>query len=261
VEDEQTPETESEHEFGVPFPGQVLPPEAWSKTALKKLPTPGQWNAEVIFGRTAPLILDIGCGNGRSALHLAISHPECNVLGSDVLPVVIRYATRRGNQRGLSNLKFAVCGGKELLRDHLEQLKCREIHCYHPQPYYSRSEIRKRLITPDFLSMVYQILEPEGVFVIQTDHPAYWKYMQEVIPEFLELEEKLSPWEDAPLGRTRREILARSQNLPIFRGIAKKRKIMTAHELTHLVTKLPWPRFNADRRYQKIDRMEQEKKN
>ena len=37
--------------------------------------------------------------------------PEDVHVGVDVLPVVIRYATRRGNQRGLHNLRFAVCDG------------------------------------------------------------------------------------------------------------------------------------------------------
>jgi tRNA (guanine-N7-)-methyltransferase len=137
-------------------------------------------------------------------------------------------------------------------------MNCQQIHCYHPQPYYTRTDIRKRLITPDFLSMVYTSLIDQGQFIIQTDHLSYWNYFEQIIPEFFDFTPHPEPWEDAPLGRTRREILARSQNLPIYRGVATKTKILTPAQLTSLTKKLPWPRFNADRRYQKYDQLERE---
>src|ERR1043166_3455246 len=57
-----------EREFGVPIPGEILEPSQWTKTALKKLPAAGPIDWETIFGRRAPLIVDIGCGNGRYLL-------------------------------------------------------------------------------------------------------------------------------------------------------------------------------------------------
>jgi tRNA (guanine-N7-)-methyltransferase len=248
-----------EYEFGIPIPGEILAPDRWAKTALKKLPE--QWDEQFIFGRSAPLILDIGCGNGRSTLSLALEHPESNVLGIDVLPVVIRYATRRGNQRGLSNLKFAVIGGKEIFRQYPQREQYAEVHCYHPQPYYTKREISKRLISPDFLEMVFHALKPGGKFVIQTDHPAYWEYMCATFPALFEWQPHHGPWPDAPQGRTRREIIAMSRGLPIFRGVAIPRKELTAEEIQHRLKNLPWPRFNADRRIQELDRIEQDLKN
>ena len=93
-----------EFELGIPIPGRILPPERWTRTALKKVPEgPIDWAG--LFGRTAPVILDIGCGNGRFLLHSAVARPACDHLGVDALPVVIRYATRRANQRGLANAR------------------------------------------------------------------------------------------------------------------------------------------------------------
>ena len=84
---------DSETDFGVPIPGSVLPPEQWAKTALKKLPPPGPLEWQALFGRTAPIILDLGCGNGRFVISSALLRPECDHLGCDILPLVIRYAT------------------------------------------------------------------------------------------------------------------------------------------------------------------------
>ena len=140
-----------ETEFGVPIPGEILPAERWTRTALKKLPPTGPLDLVTLFGRPAPLVLDIGCGNGRFTLGSALARPEFDHLASDILPVVIRYATRRANQRGLSNVRFAVIGGRELLREYIAPRSVAEIHVYHPQPYYERREHRFRLVTPDFL--------------------------------------------------------------------------------------------------------------
>src|SRR5207248_8184667 len=162
-----------EREFGVPVAGEILPPEQWTHTALKKLPpltptplpagergasktplpagergaskTPlpagergrgeGSLDWPALFGRSAPVVIDIGCGNGRFLIGSAVWRPDHDHLGVDVLPVVIRYATRRANQRGLPNIRFAVCDGRQFLGRFVKPGSVAEIHCYHPQPY------------------------------------------------------------------------------------------------------------------------------
>jgi tRNA (guanine-N7-)-methyltransferase len=246
-----------EREFGVPIPGLILPPEQWARTAIKKLPPgPLEWTA--IFGREAPVVLDIGCGNGRFTLWSALSRPECNHFASDILPVVVRYATRRANQRGLSNVRVAVIGGRELLRDYIAAGSVAEIHCYHPQPYYEPREVGLRLITPQFLALAHRALQPGGLFVLQTDNPAYARYMRSVLPAFFIAEELLGRWPDTPQGRTRREIIAIREDLPVFRSVCRRNDALTAAELEDLGVKLPLPTFDADRRLQRLERLEQE---
>src|SRR5207244_3417786 len=104
-----------EYELGVPIPGRILSESQWARTAIKRLPDPGPLDWAAVFGRTAPVVLDLGCGNGRFLIGSALSRPTHDHLGIDILPVVIRYARKRGNQRGLPNLRFAVLGGSELV--------------------------------------------------------------------------------------------------------------------------------------------------
>src|SRR5947207_14826288 len=136
-----------EREFGVPSAGEILDPTQWTQTALKKLPE-GLLDIDALFGRAAPLVLDLGCGNGRFLLGSAVWRPDHDHLGIDVLPVVIRYATRRANQRGLTNIRFAVVDALQLLARLVEPGSVAEIHCYHPQPYFEPQEVHRRLITP-----------------------------------------------------------------------------------------------------------------
>ena len=246
-----------ELEFGVPIPGVVVDESQWSRTALKRLPE-GVWNWDEIFGRQAAVVIDIGCGNGRSTLHLAVNHPEWNVLGVDILPVVIRYATRRANQRGLFHARLAVIGGRELLERHVLPQSVTELHCYHPQPFYDQRFVERRLITPEFLSLAHRALLPGGRLVLQTDNPGYWKYICQVAPTFFEWHEQPGPWPDSPQGRTRREIMARSKGLTIFRGWGVARAGLSWDDALAQARQLPPPTFDADRRLKALDQLERE---
>jgi tRNA (guanine-N7-)-methyltransferase len=241
-----------EREFGVPIAGEILDPSRWTQTALKRLPE-GHLDWSILFGRSAPVVLDLGCGNGRFLLGSAVWRPDHDHLGVDILPVVIRYATRRGNQRGLANLLFAVIGGRELLVRHIAPSSVAEIHCYHPQPYYEQSQVARRLVTPEFLALVHRSLMSGGLFVVQTDNPGYWKYLREVVPIFFDFEEMTSRWPDAPKGRTRREIIALRRGLPVFRGHGRAKLGLSEAEARQLAEALPPPVFDADRRLQALD--------
>lgn len=251
----QHPAKRIEREFGVPFVGEILDPSQWSQTALKKMPETGYLNWRELFGRDAPIVLDLGCGNGRFLIGSAWSRRDYDHLGIDTLPVVIRYARKRANQRGLTNIRFAVGGARELLERWIMPKSINEIHCYHPQPYYDPSQVHRRLITPAFLALVHRSLIPGGLFVVQTDNPGYWKYIREVTGVFFDFHERIGPWPDAQRGRTRREIIAQKKGLPIFRGIGHAKKALSEAEAIRLAESLPAPVFDADRRLRELDRI------
>ncbi len=246
-----------EHEFGVPIPGKILEPARWARTALKKLPAEGPLDLVSLFGRHAPLVVDLGCGNGRFLIGSALQRPEFDHIGIDILPMVLRYATRRGNQRGLGNLRFAAIDAQRFVSAYLPTAGVREVHCYHPQPYHDSHEAPKRLLTPTFLAGVHRVLEPGGLFFVQTDNAPYWQYLRTIVSAFFEFHEQLGPWPNTPRGRTRREILALRRRYPIHRGWGFA-KAMTPEEALTLAEGLPTPDFNAGPRCQDLDRLERE---
>lgn len=245
-----------EREFGVPIAGEILDPSQWTQTALKWLPTEGRLHWPTLFGRSSPVVVDLGCGNGRFLIGSAVWRPTHDHLGIDILPVVIRYATRRANQRGLRNVRFAVVDARRLLDQLVEPGSVQEIHCYHPQPYDDPAQVERRLLTPDFLVLVHQALAPGGQFFIQTDHPGYWSYLRRVVPEFFDFQERDKPWPDAPKGRTRREIIALRRGLDVFRGQGTARAGLSLEEARQRASHLPPPVFGVDRRLRELDELE-----
>jgi tRNA (guanine-N7-)-methyltransferase len=235
----------ADDDYGVPIPGSVLPQEQWARTAIKKLPPPGPIDWQATFGRAAPLVLDLGCGNGRFVLSSALARPECDHVAIEILPVVIRYATRRANQRGLANVRLAVIGAYEFLAQYIAPASVSEIHLYHPQPYRAGEQQHRRLLTPEFLALVHRGLVAAGMLVIQTDNKAYWQYLRRVLPLLFQFEELSGRWPDAPQGRTRREIYARRHGMKIYRGQCRPLTNLTADAIMQIARAAPRPNFQA----------------
>jgi tRNA (guanine-N7-)-methyltransferase len=248
---------EIETEFGVPIPGRILPESEWVRTAIKRLPPEGPLDWESIFGRVAPVVLELGSGNARYTLLSAITRPEIDHVAVDVLPVVIRYATRRANQRGLANTRFLVKDAQTFMAEYVRESSVIEVHLYHPQPFHDPRKAHLRLVTPRFLASVHRALVPGGRFVIQTDNPDYWTYFEQIVPVFFTFLEHPDPWPDAPEGRSRREILARSRRLKIFRGEGRRRDEISRDEALDLARKRPGPNFRSRGPWCELDAREE----
>ena len=245
-----------EYEHGVAIPGRILPESEWARTAVKRLPETGPLDWQAIFGRVAPVVLDLGCGNGRFTLGSAVARADYDHFSIDLLPVVIRYATRRANQRGLTNVRFAVKDAQNFVKWYVAGGTVAEAHLYHPQPFHDPRKAHLRVLTPKVLAYVHGALASGGLFVVQTDNPDYWKYMLEVLPSFFDFREQQGPWPDAPEGRTRREIVARQRGLAIYRGLGTRRDDLSREDAVSLAKALPLPVFRSRGPWCELDRHE-----
>lgn len=229
---------------GVRFPGPVLARERWTRTrvALGGGGAPFDWAGT--FGRAAPRVLDLGCGNGRYLVASALARPTHDHLGIDLVPPAIRLASLRAGQRGLTNVRFGWGDASAFVCGRVAPATLDEVHLYHPQPYRDAAHAARRQLTPAILLSIWRGLGPGGLFVFQTDNAAYQRYARRVVPELFEWAELEGPWPDAPEGRTLREIVARDQGLSILRAVAVRRDLDPA-EAARRAAALPAPDFDA----------------
>ena len=224
----------------------MLPKEAWVRTRvpLGAAGEPFSWSRA--FGREAPRVLDLGCGNGYWMIHSGLARPEVDHLGVELVPPALRLGSLRAGQRGLSHVKFAWGDASEFVVSRCPPSSVDEVHLYHPQPYYDAQGHARRQLTPEVQGAIHRVLKPGGLFVFQTDNPAYMSYARRTLPALFEFCERFAPWPDLPAGRTLREIVARSQGLEIFRAESRPLSLSEALRESR-VSALPSPDFDANK--------------
>ena len=228
-----------DQDCGVALPGPVLPAAGWTSTAWLDDGRPFDWKR--CFGRTAGRVVDVGCGSGRYLIGSAVARPDLDHVGIDLVEPLVDRAARQANRRGLANVRFIAGDGVAWLFRRLEAGSVDEIHVYHPQPYYDPAEVSLGMLTPEFFARAWVVTRRGGIMVLQTDSKPYGRYLLNAVRNTFEPEVLTGPWPDAPLGRTRREIVALRKGLTIRRMVARRRE-------APLGVPAPQPYFEAKRR-------------
>ena len=101
-----------EREFGVPIAGEILDPVAVDADRPEETAGRGAARLADAFGRSAPLVVDLGCGNGRFLLGSAVWRPRSRSSRHRHPAGRHPLCHAPGNQRGLTNIRFAVVDGR-----------------------------------------------------------------------------------------------------------------------------------------------------
>ncbi|MGH8441998.1 MAG: tRNA (guanosine(46)-N7)-methyltransferase TrmB [Nevskiaceae bacterium] len=138
---------------------------------------PPQFFAE-LFGRTAPVVLEIGFGNGENLLARAQAEPEKDFLGVEVHRPGAGHVLNRAQAAGLANLRVACHDAVEVLRDWLAECCLDEIVVYFPDPWPKKRHHKRRLVQPAFARLAIARLRPRGLLKLATDWAEYAAQMR-----------------------------------------------------------------------------------
>jgi len=130
-----------------------------------------------IFGRDAPLHIDLGCGEGAFLFALAQRHPEKNFLGIERLLGRIRSSARKA--ASLNNVRLLQMESSYAVRYLLPAGSVETFYLLFPDPWPKRRHHRRRIVTPDFLGYVHTALKVNGGIYIATDHLDYFRKIEE----------------------------------------------------------------------------------
>jgi tRNA (guanine-N7-)-methyltransferase len=133
---------------------------------------------EKIFGRSAPLHVDLGCGDGSFLCALAPPMPEKNFLGIERLPGRIRTAMRRAAE--IANVRLLRLESSYAVQYLLSASSVETFYLLFPDPWPKRRHHRRRIVTPDFLDSVHAALSENGLLFFATDHLDYFREVNRV---------------------------------------------------------------------------------
>ncbi|HEY2096102.1 MAG TPA: tRNA (guanosine(46)-N7)-methyltransferase TrmB [Pseudonocardia sp.] len=132
------------------------------------------------FGRTAPVIMEIGSGMGESTAALAAAAPGRDHLAVEVYQPGLGQLLMRIREQGLTNLRLLRGDAVRVLTAYLEPGTLAGIRVYFPDPWPKRKHHKRRLIQPEFVALAASRLHPGGTLHLATDWAHYAAQMYEV---------------------------------------------------------------------------------
>ena len=138
-------------------------------------------NLDEIFGRSAPLVVEIGFGMGVSFVQMAKEAPECNFLGIEVHPPGVGSCLKLIEENQLSNVKVIKFDAFEVLSKCLAPESVDYLQIFFPDPWPKKRHVKRRLINDDFVKLVKPLFKHGGQFRMATDWEDYAIQMLEVM--------------------------------------------------------------------------------
>jgi tRNA (guanine-N7-)-methyltransferase len=134
-----------------------------------------------LFGRTAPLALEIGFGMGETTVALALQQPEIDVIAIDVHTPGAGALLRALSAEGLTNVRVGVGDALEVLRGMVPYGALDEIRIFFPDPWPKTKHFKRRLFNSAFADLAASRLKPGGVLHLATDWGPYAEQVVDLI--------------------------------------------------------------------------------
>jgi tRNA (guanine-N7-)-methyltransferase len=126
-----------------------------------------------LFGRRAPVVLEIGFGMGEATVAMAQTQQDRDLLAVDVHTPGQGALLREVEQRGLTNVRVADGDAMVLLREMVAPASLAEVRLFFPDPWPKQRHAKRRLVSRTFADLIADRLEPGGRLHLATDSHAY----------------------------------------------------------------------------------------
>ncbi len=153
--------------------------ELWPKFGVEAPKSRGHGPLlQEVFGREAPVVLEIGFGNGEHLLARAQAEPEKDFFGVEVHRPGAGRVMNRAQAAGLANVRVACDDAVEVLREWLPERCLAEIVIYFPDPWPKKRHHKRRLVQAGFAQLAASRLRAGGLLKLATDWAEYAQHMR-----------------------------------------------------------------------------------
>ena len=134
-----------------------------------------------VFGRVAPVEVEVGIGKGRFLLTAAAARPEVDHLGIEWANEYLRIAETRAGKRGLRNVRFVRVDAKLLVARAIPEASVAAYYVFYPDPWPKKRHHKRRFFDRSTVDRVVATLVPGGWLHVATDHDAYWEVIEPLL--------------------------------------------------------------------------------
>ncbi|WP_307220347.1 tRNA (guanosine(46)-N7)-methyltransferase TrmB [Microbacterium sp. SORGH_AS_0888] len=135
----------------------------------------------VVWGRRAPLIVEIGSGQGHAIVHAAGLRPDHDFLAVEVFRAGLARTMLDADRAGIANLRLVEANAPEVLEHLLPAAAIAELWVFFPDPWHKKRHTKRRLVQPEFARTAGRALRPGGVLRLATDWEEYAVQMRDVL--------------------------------------------------------------------------------
>jgi tRNA (guanine-N7-)-methyltransferase len=150
--------------------------------------TPRPLDAATVFGRVAPLVVEVGFGMGQSTAAIAAARPDSDYIGIEVHEAGVGALLQRIEAQGLANLRIVRHDAVEVLASMIVPGSLAALHLFFPDPWPKKRHWKRRIVQPAFAALVASRLAPGGVWHAATDWQPYAEQMLAVMTAEPQLE-------------------------------------------------------------------------
>jgi tRNA (guanine-N7-)-methyltransferase len=151
----------------------------WSRYGLE--PSGVARDFSVHFGRCAPLVLEIGFGNGEQLLHSAQADPQRDFIGVEVHRPGVGRLMNGLAQAGIGNVRLYNHDAVEVLEQEIAPGSLAEVRIYFPDPWHKKRHNKRRLLQPGFLALLASRVVAGGRLHLATDWADYAEHIRDVL--------------------------------------------------------------------------------
>lgn len=140
-----------------------------------------------LYGRSAPLVAEIGSGQGHAIVHAAATRPDDDFLAIEVFRAGLARTMLDADRAGARNLRLIEANAPEVLQHLLPPASLDELWVFFPDPWHKNKHNKRRLVTTEFAALAATALKDGGMLRLATDWEHYALWMREALdaaPDF-----------------------------------------------------------------------------
>lgn len=155
--------------------------DCWPSMGLEHQKSLLDW--QQVFGRQAPVVLEIGFGMGKSLVEMASKETDKDFIGIEVHRPGVGACLADAQEHGLKNLRVFEHDAVEVLADCVADNSLARVQLFFPDPWHKKRHHKRRIVQPEFVQKLRAKLAIGGVFHMATDWENYAEHMLEVMSQ------------------------------------------------------------------------------